>query len=485
MYSVYCKKGAKEGFSRFSMHFIEIKLTEDKMMKTYAIVLAAGKGTRMKSSLPKVMHHISGLPMVEHIVRKLEKLNVDEIVMITGHGAESIENHFHSDRVTFVRQDEQLGTAHAVMQAASLLENKSGKTLVLTGDTPLLSKESLKELLDKSNVADGVVLTTIQENPFGYGRILRDEEKNVIDIIEEKDASFEEKNIKEVNTGIFCFDNETLFSFIKEIGNFNAQNEFYLTDIVKVFNQHGKRFDSTTTYNHFEVMGINDRYQLSIAQDYHQKEIKKIHMLNGVTFTNQDSCYIEEDVSIEHDVLIESNVTLKGKTFIKSNAFIGSGSEIIDSIIGGDSKIIHSFIQESFIGKSVSVGPFAHIRPSSEIHDHVRIGNFVEIKKSLLEENAKVSHLSYIGDAKIGKSVNIGCGTITVNYDGKNKHKTVIEDGAFVGCNVNLMAPVTIGKNALVAAGSTITNDVPEDALGIAREKQVNKEGYAKKLKKS
>lgn len=454
-------------------------------MHTYAIILAAGKGTRMKSSLPKVMHPISGIPMIEHITRTLRTLNVNETIIVTGHEAETIENHFSQEpNVTFVRQTEQLGTAHAVMKAASLLENKEGKTLVLTGDTPLLTEETLRDLLEKSMNTKGIVLTTRQENPFGYGRIVRDNQNNVVNIVEEKDATEVEKAIDEVNTGIFCFDNSTLFSSIYKINNDNAQKEYYLTDIVKVFHAQNESFDSVTTHNHMEVMGINDRYQLSIANDYHQENIKKKHMLNGVTMLNPSSTYIEEDVIIENDAVIEGNVSLKGRTVIGAHSVVTSGSEIKDAVIGQYTTVTSSVVHDSSVGNSVSIGPFAHIRPLSFIEDNVRIGNFVEVKKSTIDKGSKVSHLSYIGDAAIGKDVNIGCGSITVNYDGKNKFKTIIGDNAFIGCNVNLIAPVTVGKNSLVAAGSTVTKNVPEDALAIARQKQENKEGYASKLKK-
>lgn len=449
-------------------------------MKTYALVLAAGKGTRMKSNLPKVMHTISGLPMIEHIVRKLENINVDKIFIITGHGSDIIKNHFGNDRVEFIDQKEQLGTAHAVMQAKEKLKDLSGKTLILTGDTPLISEETISSLVQKSALSDGTVLTTIEENPYGYGRIIRDTDKKILRITEEKDASFDEKIIKEVNTGIFCFNNELLFKHLSEIENNNNQKEYYLTDIVDVFLKNKLNFDSFTTRNPLEVMGINDRFQLSVAQKYHQELIKRKHMLNGISFANPETVFIEEDVHIEQNVLIENNVVLKGNTFIDESSIIRSNSEIINSKIGKKTEIISSLISESEIGNSSKIGPFAHIRPESNILDNVKIGNFVEIKKSTIDSFTKISHLSYIGDADIGKNVNIGCGSITVNYDGKKKYKTIIKDNSFVGCNVNLIAPITLEKNTLIAAGSTLTSNVPENALAIARQKQINKENYKK-----
>lgn len=451
-------------------------------MKTYAIVLAAGKGTRMNSSKTKVMHEISGIPMLDHIVRKLENIHVDQIYVITGHGSDQILNYYKdsSNKITFIKQEEQLGTAHAVLQVSKELAGLPGKTLVLTGDTPLISEETLLTLIQKSGLADGTVLTTLEENPFGYGRILRSENNDILGIVEEKDATPEQKLINEVNTGIFCFNNESLFNHLGDIKNDNNQREYYLTDIVDVFIKSDKKFDSYITKNNIEVMGINDRIQLSIAQKQHQILIKKRHMLNGVTFLNQDSCYIEEDVVIGRDVVIESNVSLKGYTSLNNNVFVGAGTEIINSSIDSFSKIVNSYINESEIGKNVSIGPFANIRPETNIFDNVKIGNFVELKKTTVRNNSKISHLSYIGDSDIGENVNIGCGSITVNYDGENKYKTIIKDNAFVGCNVNLIAPVTIGEDAVVAAGSTITNNVPPKALAIARERQYNKENYRK-----
>lgn len=454
-------------------------------MKTYAIILAAGKGTRMKSDLPKVMHSLSGIPMIEHVVRSVEALGVDDIFVITGHGAQHVEDHFDAGRVTFVRQEVQLGTGHAVMQVAPFLKGKEGHTLILTGDTPLLTTATLEELLKAKTIwtkSKGVVLSAIQPDPTGYGRILHRTDELFVDrIVEEKDASLDEKKIQEVNTGIFCFDNRTLFDLLPHVQNQNQQNEYYLTDVVKIFNEHEQDVSSLQKEDPSEFLGVNDRYQLNQAEEVHQNRVKKRHMLNGVRFMLPATTYIEEDVIIEANATIESHVMLKGKTVIESDVTLTAGSYIENSTISAGSLIRHSVISDSFIGKNVSIGPFAHIRPQTTIEDNVRIGNFVETKNATFAKGAKASHLSYIGDAEIGEQVNLGCGSITVNYDGKNKHKTIIKKGAFVGCNVNLVAPVVIEEDAIIAAGSTITMDVPKQALAIARARQENKENYQKK----
>lgn len=450
-------------------------------METYAIILAAGKGTRMKSTLPKVMHKVSGIPMLEHITRTAKNIGVKHTYIVIGHGSEYVRKHFENQEgITFVEQKEQLGTAHAVKQATNVMAGIKGEVLILTGDTPLISEKTLNQLLEARGNSNGVVLTAIQEDPFGYGRIKRDEKGRVVSIVEEKDATETEKKINEVNTGIFSLNIETLKEALKEVNNKNSQREYYLTDIVEIVGRNGKHMKTAKTNNWDEVLGVNDRYQLAKVENLHQDLVKKQHMQNGVTIKGFESVYIETDVEIEPNVTIEGNVSLKGKTKIKEMAFIGRSTELIDVEVGVGTRIIHSYVQNSKIGKFVNIGPYAHIRPESEIGDEAKIGNFVEVKKSKIQAKSKVSHLSYIGDAEIGKDVNIGCGTITVNYDGENKHKTEIEDGAFVGCNVNLVAPVKVGKNSIVAAGSTITDEVPENALAIARQRQTNKENYKK-----
>lgn len=461
-------------------------------MKKFAVILAAGKGTRMKSDLPKVLHSVCGAPMIKHIIDNLKSAEVDEIVVVVGHQSEKVRQMIHDD-VIFVEQVEQKGTAHAVMQASEVLSDKEGITLVLTGDTPLITTETITSLIEKhtNNHYKGTVLTTTQVNPFGYGRILRNRPHgdftasfdDVIGIVEEKDALLHQKDINEVNTGIFAFDNKSLFKYLPHIKNNNSQHEYYLTDIVGVFVKEGIPFGGHHVSDFSEVMGINSRVQLSEAESILRKKINSLHMENGVTLIDPNNTYIEKDVIIGADTIIYPGAVIKGNTQIGSRVIIQSNSEISNSFIGDDSIIRQSVIYDSHIGNHVQVGPFAHIRPKSTLKNDSKVGNFVEVKGTSLGEGSKVNHLSYIGDANVGDAVNIGCGTITVNYDGKNKHKTIIEDGAFVGCNANLIAPVSIGEHSIVAAGSTISKDVPAHSLAIARPQQENKLEYARKIK--
>lgn len=449
-------------------------------MKKTAIILAAGKGTRMKSELPKVMHTVAGRPMIEHLVNKLEQMKVDEIIVIVGHKKELIQDYL-GERVTCIEQKEQLGTGHAILQAKEHLKNVDGQTLILTGDTPLLSIETLEGMFIKNEKKDGVVLTTHMQEPFGYGRIVRNIYDIISSIVEEKDADYNQKQITEVNSGIFCFDNQSLFSLINKLDNNNNQNEYYLTDMVQIFNQNKKSFDSFTISNADEAMGINDKVALAKAEKIMRSSIIKNHLLNGVSIIDPDNVYIDDTVIIDNNAVIHPNVSLKGNTEIGPFSEIGMNTEIKDSKIHSHVSIKQSVVYDSEIKDRATIGPFANIRPNSNIGEDCRIGNFVETKNSTFGNGSKTSHLSYIGDAEIGDKVNIGCGSITVNYDGFKKYKTIIEDGAFVGCNVNLIAPVTVKKNSLVAAGSTITKEVPEDSLAVARSKQENKEGYAKR----
>lgn len=453
-------------------------------MNKYAVVLAAGKGTRMKSSLHKVLHPVLGKSMVDHAVTNLQKIGVEKIVTVIGYEAESVQAEL-KDRVEYAMQTEQLGTGHAVMMTKDLLEGLEGVTIVTYGDVPLLTEQTIANLFDyhKEQEAAITILTACTENPTGYGRIIRDEAGNVLRIVEQKDANAEELLVQEINTGVCCYDNKVLFEALTKITNNNSQGEYYLTDLVGIIHDMGLKVAAYVNDDFEETLGVNDRVQLAYAEKVLRKRINEEHMRNGVSIIDPEATYIGTDVKIGQDVVIYPGTIISGTSIIGSNTIIGANSQIINSEIGSHTTINASVISDSVIGSHTTVGPFAHIRMHATIGNEVRIGNFVEIKKSMFKDGAKSAHLSYIGDAELGENVNMGCGSITVNYDGKNKYKTVIGANTMVGCNVNLVAPVTVAPNAYLAAGSTITKDVPEDALAIARPKQEIKEGYAKRLR--
>ncbi|MBC1730066.1 bifunctional UDP-N-acetylglucosamine diphosphorylase/glucosamine-1-phosphate N-acetyltransferase GlmU [Listeria seeligeri] len=453
------------------------------MSKRYAVVLAAGQGTRMKSKLYKVLHPVCGKPMVEHVVDQISTLDVDKVVTIVGHGAEKVQEHL-AGKSEFVKQEEQLGTAHAVLQAKAALAEKDGVTLVVCGDTPLIEASTMEALLKYHHEkrAKATILTTVIEDPTGYGRIIRDDLGIVEKIVEHKDATEKEQRISEINTGTYCFDNKALFEELEKVSNDNVQGEYYLPDVIKILKDSDEVVAAYRMESFEESLGVNDRIALAEASKLMQRRINENHMRNGVTLVNPESTYIDINVKIGQDTVVEPGVMLRGDTVIGDDCVVTSGSEIVNSIIGERVHIRSSSIFESKVGDDVQIGPYAHLRPESDIHNHVKIGNYVETKKAVVGEGTKLPHFIYMGDAEIGKNVNIGCGSIAVNYDGKNKAKTIIGDDVFVGCNSNLVAPVKVGNRAFIAAGSTITKDVPDDALGIARAKQDNKIGYAKRL---
>lgn len=452
-------------------------------MTNYAIILAAGKGTRMKSDLPKVLHKVAGISMLEHVFRSVGRIEPEKIVTVVGHKAELVEQVL-AGQTDFVRQTEQLGTGHAVMMAEPVLEGLAGQTLVIAGDTPLITGESLKHLIDfhinHKNVA--TILTAEAENPFGYGRIVRNQHGEVIKIVEQKDASDFEQQIKEINTGTYVFDNERLFEALKNINTNNAQGEYYITDVIGIFREAGEKVGAYTLADFDESLGVNDRVALANAEGIMRCRINQQHMVNGVSFVNPDATYIDVDVEIAPEVQIEANVTLKGKTKIGAETILTNGTYIVDAEIGERAVITNSMIEESTVADGVTVGPYAHIRPGSSLAQDVHVGNFVEVKGSSIGENTKAGHLTYIGNSQVGANVNFGAGTITVNYDGQKKYKTIIGDNVFVGSNSTIIAPVELGDNSLVGAGSTITKDVPADAIALGRGRQINKEDYAKRL---
>ncbi|MFC1287625.1 bifunctional UDP-N-acetylglucosamine diphosphorylase/glucosamine-1-phosphate N-acetyltransferase GlmU [Bacillus paralicheniformis] len=455
------------------------------MDKRFAVVLAAGQGTRMKSKLYKVLHPVCGKPMVEHVVDEACKLSLEKLVTIVGHGAEDVKKQL-GEKSEYALQAEQLGTAHAVKQAKSILGSEKGTTIVICGDTPLLTAETMGAMLTEhqKKAAKVTILTAVAEDPTGYGRIIRNENGDVAKIVEHKDATDEERLVKEINTGTYCFDNEALFQTIEQVSNDNVQGEYYLPDVIEILKNQGETVAAYQTGNFQETLGVNDRVALSQAEVYMKQRINKRHMRNGVSLIDPDNTYISPEAVIGRDTVIYPGTVIKGRVVIGEDTVIGQNSELENSTIGSRTVIKQSVVVNSEVGDDVTIGPFAHIRPDSKIGNEVRIGNFVEVKKSEFGDRSKASHLSYIGDAEIGTDVNLGCGSITVNYDGKHKFKTKIENGAFIGCNSNLVAPVTIGEGAYVAAGSTITDDVPGRALSIARARQVNKEDYVENIHK-
>lgn len=454
------------------------------MAKRYAVILAAGQGTRMKSKLYKVLHPVVGRPMVQHVIDQLKPLHLDKMVTIVGFGAEKVIEYI-GETSDFVVQKEQLGTGHAVLQAESLLKDIDGTTIVVCGDTPLITNETYTDLFDhhEKTGAKATVLTAKAPDPKGYGRVIRNHENEVERIVEHKDSNKKELLIKEINTGTYCFDNRALFSALQEVSNDNVQGEYYLPDVIEILRNKAEKISAYLTTDFEQTLGVNDRVALAQAEKTMKRRINEQHMRNGVSIIDPDHTYIHPDVVIEQDVVIHPGTIITGHTTIKGDAVIGPDTEVSNCFIGEGSIIRQSVAKDSKIGERVNIGPFAHIRPESAIGNDAKVGNFVEIKKTKIDNNSKVSHLSYIGDAQVGSNVNIGCGTITVNYDGKNKFLTTIEDDAFIGCNSNLIAPVTVGKGSYVAAGSTITKDVPKDSLSVARARQMNKEGYATRLK--
>ncbi|HCE69504.1 MAG: UDP-N-acetylglucosamine diphosphorylase/glucosamine-1-phosphate N-acetyltransferase [Geobacteraceae bacterium GWC2_55_20] len=452
-----------------------------------AVVLAAGKGTRMKSGVIKVLHQVVGLPMLSWPVSAAREAGATPIVLVIGHQANAVQGLFRGDGgVLCAMQEQQLGTGHAVACALDALSGFRGTVLILCGDTPLLCPETLSELLEfhADHAAVVTVLTAVMDDPHGYGRVVRDEDGRVMRIVEQKDADPEEQDIREINSGIYCMESDFLFENIRSIGNNNAQQEYYLTDLVAIAVRKGLTCLAMPAADAAEIMGINDRVQLAEAARILRRRINRELMLSGVTLVDPEQTYIDQGVSIGADTVIHPNCHIGGGTVIGRGCEIEPGVSISGCSIGDGCHIkAGSVLEGSELREDVAVGPMAHLRPGTVLHNHVKIGNFVETKKAVMGEGSKASHLTYLGDAEIGRDVNIGCGTITCNYDGVNKHRTVIGDGVFIGSDVQLVAPVTVGRNSLVAAGTTVTIDVEPDSLAIARVPQVNKVGWRLKKK--
>ena len=456
------------------------------MANLVAVILAAGKGTRMRSKYPKVLHKVGGKPMLQHVIDAATVAGCDEKVVIVGHEAELVEKMVGSQG-KIALQAEQLGTGHAVMQTAEALKGFTGTALILCGDTPLLEGEELKKFCEahKASGAAATVLTAVMDDPFGYGRIVRDEKGNVQAIVEQKDATEAQKAIKEINTGIYCMECPLMFDVLATLTNDNAQGEYYLTDVLEKLNQAGQKVGGVVTEDSDMVMGINSRKQLSVAEGVMRQRILDKLMDNGVTIMDPASTFIEGSVKIGRDTIIYPYTWLEGTTVIGEDCEIGPNARFTNVKIGNDNHLQFIYGHDCEVKNHVTAGPYVHLRPDTVISDGVKIGNYVEVKNSNVGEGTKLPHLTYIGDSDIGSGVNMGCGCITVNYDGKKKHRTIIGDNAFVGCNTNLVAPVTVQANTYIGAGSTITKEVPENALGIARAKQKNIEGWAEKYRNS
>ncbi len=456
------------------------------MEATAAVILAAGKGTRMKSDLVKVMHSLGGAPMIEYPVVAARLAGASRIVIVAGHQSEKVREHFSGlDDISIAIQEEQLGTGHAVSCASPLLGGFSGRVLILCGDVPLLKGETLREMAARHEQSGAAltVLTAIQDNPYGYGRIIKGDDGSVLRIVEEKDADPVQRQIREINSGIYCVESGFLFDAVAGLSDNNAQGEYYLTDIVQAAVEAGLKCIPFPVADAEEVMGVNDRVQLAAADAAVRSSVNRDLMYSGVTIIDPLNTYIDKGVKIGRDSVVYPNVFIQGPCEIGENCMI-EPSAVIRRCKIGNGVIVKagSVLEDSALHDAVSVGPMAHLRPGTELMKNVKIGNFVETKKVIIGEGSKASHLTYLGDATIGSGVNVGCGTITCNYDGVKKHRTVIEDDVFVGSDVQFVAPVTVGRNSLIAAGTTVTKDVPPDSLAIARTPQLNKEGW--KLKK-
>ena len=449
-----------------------------------SVILAAGMGTRMKSKMPKVLHKVCGKPLSKWVIDASKAAGADKVCAVVGHKAETVKEVL-GDVCEFALQAEQKGTGHAVMQAIDVIKNSKGEVVILNGDTPLITAETINKAIEyhKNNDNQATVITAILDDATGYGRIVRDNDGSVLKIVEQKDASEEEKKINEVNSGMYVFDAQSLVYALDKITPNNAQGEYYLTDTLEILLSAGKKIGGYAISDNDEIRGINDRVQLNEAEKIMQKRINEYHMRNGVTMRNPESVYIEDGVEIGNDTEICQNVTIKSGTKIGSDCVIGSGSMLNRAVIHDGVDVLSSVILESEVDEGTHVGPFAYIRPNCHVGKEVKVGDFVELKNSNIDDGTKISHLTYIGDSDVGKRVNFGCGTVTCNYDGKKKYRTTIGDDCFVGCNTNFVSPINVGDGVYIAAGSTITEDIPENSLSIARARQVNKEGWKDKRK--
>jgi bifunctional UDP-N-acetylglucosamine pyrophosphorylase/glucosamine-1-phosphate N-acetyltransferase len=457
------------------------------MSDVHIVILAAGRGTRMKSRLAKVLHRAGELSLIEHAVRTAGALSPRTITVVVGHQAETVRATVAAYQgLCFALQEPQLGTGHALLQAEPALYGQSGTVVMLSGDVPLLRPETLDALVRThvSRAASATVLTAVVAAPEGYGRIVRDGEGRIRRIVEHRDASLAERGIAEINSGIYAFDLAPLFGALREIGTSNAQAEHYLPDLVTIYRSRGLVVETVVADDPREILGVNTRKELADVSAVLRAARNEALMASGVTIVDPPTTFIGPDVTVGADTTIHPGVHLEGRTTVGAGCTIHSGVRVVDSRID-DGVVINNFcvILESHVSRGARIGPFAHLRPQSDVGEEAHVGNFVELKKTSLGAGSKANHLSYLGDATIGRKVNVGAGTITCNYDGVSKHPTIVDDGAFIGSDTQLIAPVRVGEGAYVAAGSSITDDVPAGSLAIARGRQTNKEGWVAKKK--
>ncbi|MDL2237233.1 bifunctional UDP-N-acetylglucosamine diphosphorylase/glucosamine-1-phosphate N-acetyltransferase GlmU [Christensenellaceae bacterium OttesenSCG-928-K19] len=454
-------------------------------MDCISVVLAAGEGTRMKSKKSKVLHEAAGLPILEWVLRAVRAVDTKKNILVLGRAIEEVKA-VYGGGVLYAEQKERLGSGHAVMSARGHLEGFHGYTLIVAGDMPLLTGETITRLAEETQQGgyDCMLLSAELQNPFGYGRVIRNEAGDVTAIVEEKDATEQQRLIAEVNASCYCVKNDVLLKCLDRLEPKNAQNEYYLTDIVELINGDGGRVGAVTAADYRECMGVNDRAQLAEVSGILRGRINVAHMKNGVSILDPQATYIGPDVTIGQDTVVYPGVVLEGRCSIGGDAVLYPGSRIKDSTIGDKTTVQNSVMLDAKVGEGSTIGPYAYLRPGTEVGDHCRIGDFVEVKNSSIGDGTKVSHLTYIGDADFGKDINVGCGVVLVNYDGKGKYRSRVGDGAFIGCNTNLVSPVEVGEGAYIAAGATITEDVPPNSLAIARARQVNKTGWKDKREK-
>ena len=454
------------------------------MTKVNFVILAAGKGTRMRSALPKVLHKLSGRSMLGHVVAAVESLGKAKKIIVTGHGAEQVEQQFKSPTTIFIQQKEQLGTGHAVHMAVPELCSDA-VVIVLYGDVPLIRPGTIKKILGVVTESTMGLLTNNLDQPTGYGRIVRNTKGDITEIIEQKDASVEQLKITEVNTGVLALQSSQLRDWLPKITNNDAQGEYYLTDLVAIAREAGVEVISVNPESATEVEGVNNRVQLSQLERAHQRQLAEVLMESGTSLADPARFDQRGELSAGTDNFIDINCVFNGSVIIGSNVTIGANCQISDSTIGdGVSILPNTIIESSVVGDRAVVGPFARLRPGTKMESDTKVGNFVETKKTLVGKGSKINHLSYVGDAQLGENVNIGAGTITCNYDGVSKHKTDLGDGVFVGSNSTLVAPIKVDKGGFIAAGSTVTTEVPSDSLAVGRAKQRNIKGWKRPTKK-